>query len=223
MADSLQPNPLTIGADGDVQAQGVDLPAPALPGYPPGAVNSVRWLRAADGVMVAEIDAYDQGGDSSQPVFRDTVQPANYGPAGNGANREIGVYDHNSNPILQLMLQLANDGYGSGQPNADDTLEVWQRGAPVQTIYRASTGASSFLQLLAAQRLQLAFGVEQVTVAADTFFAIAHGLGRVPQLVMASAHGWMGYLESGSSTVTDINLAANVALNNNFVYWFALG
>lgn len=158
MADNLYPNPLTIGLDGDVQAQGIDLPAALQQAYPPGAVNAVRWIRSADGAVVAELDATDQGNTSSAPYFRDTVRPANLGPLGNGATREIGVYDHNSNPILRLLLNLANDGYGSGQPNADDSFEIQHRQNTPLVVYRASDGASSFLQIakLAASQLAIA-------------------------------------------------------------------
>lgn len=189
MPDSLQPNPLTIGPDGDVQAQGVDLPAPAIPAYPPGAQNSVRWLRSADGAMVAEIDTYDQGGTSSEPYFRDTVKPANYGPLGNSATREIGVYDHNSNPILRLLLNLANDGYGSGEPNADDQIEIQHRQNTPLTVYRASDGASNFLQLTTAMTLLLAgpFGASFPLIGPNGTDSInvAHNLGWVTQGYLA--------------------------------------
>lgn len=169
MADNLYPNPLTIGPDGDVQAQGIDLPAAPLQAYPPGAVNAVRWLRTADGAVVAEIDATDQGNTSSEPYFRDTVRPANLGPLGNGATREIGVYDHNSNPVLRLLLNLVNDGYGSGQPNADDRFEIQHRQNAPLVVYRASDGASNFLQLGTALRSAVVTG--QLTWAGGSAFS----------------------------------------------------
>lgn len=139
--DTLQPNYLTVNADGTVgadftgkiNAQGLILPTASSP--PATAQSRVQWNRQSDNSMVAWIDGLSF--DSDLVVELDLVaQP----PAG-AFDSQVEMFANDAAGNEQVVLQLLQQGSGGGNSG----LFAQAFGQAVTLI--DDLGRSSFLQL----------------------------------------------------------------------------
>jgi hypothetical protein len=197
---------LTYDFTGHISAKGVDLLA-STDASPP-TDRQVRWLRESDGALAAQIYAFERILNGDPESFLSLIAwPALSAPV----PRRAGIVAHANSSIP------ANGGYAAVSASV-----AGDNGSDSITIYDDKQ-ASGFLQLAFQARRKVAFGL--VVVNAGTSLNVAHGLGVVPALVLASPN-------RNDLNVSDINVgtpdAANVVLRNTSafnsnVYWLAIG
>lgn len=162
MADSGYPNYLTVSPDGSVEGVfpgGIEIKA-GVSGTPPNE-RRVRWVREADGSLVADIFAMDLGTDSRDLMMR--------------------ALDGATNANILLEAKPVSD-------HAQVTANAIDSGGAVAATLIDSDGASSFLQLLGLAKRKISFGTANLVFTAAQIspaLAINHGLGVVPLAVLA--------------------------------------
>lgn len=117
MPDSLQPNPLSIDAAGNVLAQGIDLPAGV--GDAPPAQSRVRWIRQSDGSVVADALAWADANTQSETAALSAYQ------ATLNDNAAVFIQACTPNQVAVAFLEtLAAPGYSQVIAGANNALTI---------------------------------------------------------------------------------------------------
>jgi hypothetical protein len=199
--ESLQPNYLNVSSSGvvsatfsgHVKASGVDLPESTT--APFQATSAVDWLDS--GGTVQEFLQGAQNGNLHQ-LTMETNANTGHGPA-------------------QLIVNVDPTGAQGGGSNV-----VAHAAAAAATVLNEN-GASSFLQLPAAAKTLLNIGANTITVAANTNYSMAHGLGKTPFLFCAFAVGVSAIQTPISNGAVNMTFQSNVALAAATVEWLVIG
>jgi hypothetical protein len=195
-SDQLAPNVLTVNPDGSigatftghVHAAGLDLDAAIGPTILPAF--QIRWLKAADGSVVAQQVAIEDAGGGRTAEVETTAQTDNNDSTGVSS---LTLTAANNSQTSWARLSALQSGYGSGG-SASITAALVQNGVLRQnpTIID-DLGRSNFLQLLATAKRQVQFGT----------------LGAVN----SDGGGWCNYtLPTAFPTALDFVLAMNTFL-----------
>lgn len=148
--ESLQPNYLTVAADGSVgasftgrvHAEGLDLDANTDPANFPD-VDSIRWIHTTDGFVVAR----DIGGISGGAAYNNKFS---YG-AGQDAQVNL-IARSQESPTYQAGLFLDSNAAAGAGSRATIRATAVATGSPAVTVLD-DQGASNFLQLAAGTKL----------------------------------------------------------------------
>lgn len=237
-SDSLQPNVLTVAADGTiganftghVHAQGVDLDA-ATSATPPSA-DVVRWLRTDTGGLVAQIQAYYTGpaGASSTSLL---VHSQGTTDAGTVTLRAI-----DDTGATQASLQLNQINRGA-MPNplvtgTNTEIDVFLAGGAQANRLLGADGSSHYLQQPSATNLKLEAGtgtfVGNGTSSVNPTAALNTNLASIVATAACPVPSptWGGYLSCVNAAPTALQFAANTngSFANGTTYhflWIAIG
>lgn len=211
--DTLQPNVLTVGPNGEVgaaftgsvSARGIVFPI-SEQNQP---ASTVQWLNAG-GAAIAELQAYESGDPPTDQLRFTAWASEGYAEADleaiTGAPGDLDV----------MLRVLAGKDTLYSNPPGQILAQVGNAWASIV----GSDGSSSFLQLLSPQRLALAFGA--VNIPAGGSVVVDHNIGRVPQFALATYAGATPpntALYAAGFTATQLTLGGAPW----GVYWLAIG
>lgn len=218
--ETLQPNYLTvdatglIGADftGHIHAEGLDLDAPVNSQVWPesGLDTTIRWLRTADGGLVAQVGG--SGAPGGPGVGYSTLEAVSVHPESGNLSR----------------FALSANGFGatvvaSIHGGINPSLQILDE-----------DGLSGFVQLVTTARRAIDFGSDRVTWPGggntSTPLSVAHGLTRVPLAIIVQGTGSFNTWRTASPTNVSFTVEARTsdgavaaAGAGPFFYWIAIG
>jgi hypothetical protein len=229
VADGLAPTTVHVAPDGTitydftghVHAEGFDLDADTA--KPPSNLSKVRWLRAVDGVVVAELYADDVAGDAELVVQADA-------PSGDATTRlslNAGAPNNFLYACGLTATALIADGLNS---------EVGAFGRSGSVTIVDGSMRSSFLQLVGRLKRRIDCGSLFVTWpggdAVSNRMVVNHALGVTPIAVVADSDGglnWVAHSVQGVGASHFDLLARTVdggvpaAGSSQLARWIAIG